>query len=187
MRDVPNVIRQVEQINAMGVVPVLGDDIDPALGQTIYYQDTLLTTAELLDMKDTNVEVVAAPPAGFAAIPLEVFMFLDHGGTDFVQNAATDQFALLYNGGSQIVELGLAATFETFIEASADAHLYINFAESALSATGALGFAGPVAATAIDLDNNGATDLATGNGVMYMRVKYVLVPMAGAGFNNIAR
>lgn len=187
MRDIPNVVRPVEQVNSMGVAPALGGDIDPALGQTVYYQDTLLTAAELNDVMDTNIEVVAAPPAGYAAIPLEVMMFLDHGGTDFIQAAATDQFALLYNGGSQIVELGLAATFETFIEASADAHLYINFAESALSATGALGFAGPVAATAIDLDNNGATDLTTGDGVMYMRVKFTLVPMSGAGFNNIAR
>ena len=186
MRDIPNVQRQVEQINVMGVAPALGADIDPALGQTVYYQDTLLTAAEINDMKDTNVEVVAAPPSGYAAVPIEVMMFLDHGGTDFVQGAATDQFALKYDGGSQIVELGLAATFETFIEASSDAHMFLNFAESALSATGALGFT-PVVAKAIDLDNNGSTDNTTGNGVMYMRGSYILVPMSGAGFNNIAR
>ncbi len=142
------------------------------------FQDTQFTAAQVNDMKDTNIEVVAAPVLGFANIPTGIFMFLDHGGTDFIQGAATDQFALLYNGGAQIVEIGLAATFETFIEASADAELFVNFAESALAAVGALGFAGAVAATAIDMDNNGATDMTTGDGTMSVRVYYKTVPMA---------
>ena len=139
-------------------------------------KDTQFTAAQLNDMKDTNIEVVPAPLTGFAAIPTGIYMFLDHGGTDFVQGAATDQFALLYNGGSQIVEIGLAATFETFIESSADADMWVNFAESSIIATGELGFVGAVAGTAIDMDNNGATDLTTGDGTMSVRVYYNIVP-----------
>lgn len=142
------------------------------------FADVQMAAAVVNDLKDTNIEMVPAPGAGLAVIPTAVYMFLDHGGTDFVQNAGTDQLALKYNGSSQIVELGLAATFTTFIHASGDASLFINFAESALAAVGALGFAGATANKAIDLDNNGATDLATGNGTLSFRTYFRTVPLA---------
>lgn len=139
----------------------------------LQYRDIQFTAAQLIDMKDTNIEVIPAPGAGLAVIPIGIHMFLDHGGTDFVQAAATDQFALLYNGGSEIVEIGLAATFEAFIEASVDAAMSVWWGE----ATG-VGGETPVANTAIDMDNNGATDLTTGDGTMSCRVWFVTVPMA---------
>lgn len=142
------------------------------------FWDTKLSAAEVNALRGANIEVVPAPPAGFAAVVTAIFMFLDHGGTDFVQNAGTDQLALKYNGGSEIVEIGLAATFTTFIHASVDAGLWVNFAEMALATTGALGIV-PVAATAIDLDNNGAAELATGDGTLSIRVFYKLLPMSG--------
>ena len=141
------------------------------------FQDTQLTAAQVNLLMTANQEVVPAPASGYANIPTAIHMFLAHGGTDFVQAAATDQLALIYNGGSQLVEIGLAASFESFIEASADEAFYVNFAESALAATGALGIT-PVAATAIDIDNNGASELATGDGTLSIRVYYRTVPMA---------
>ena len=138
----------------------------------IRHQDTLLTSAQLLALRVTNIEVVKAPSSGYAAVPVGIHMFLDHGGTDYAQAAATDQLALLYNGGSEIVEIGLAASFESFIEASADEAFFVAFAEAT-----ATGGETPIAATAIDLDNNGAAEYTTGNGLMSIRVYFKLVPM----------
>lgn len=148
-----------------------GSEEDQLIG--LQHQDTALINSEVIDLKDTNIEVVAAPAAGFAAVPVGVHMVNTFLTGAFVQDADTDQFALLYNGGSEIVEIGLAATFESFIEASATESFFVWFGE----ATGAGGVT-PVAATAIDLDNNGATDLATGAGSISIRVYFMVVPTA---------
>ncbi len=139
----------------------------------IYFQDTLLTTAQLLALAAANIEVVKAPPAGWAAVPIAVHFFLNHGGTDFVQTAATDQAALIYNGGSEIVEIGLAANFESFLEAGADEAFWVGLGSETLVGIGGIT---PLAATAIDLDNNGGEWL-TGDGDMSIRVYYQLVPV----------
>ena len=137
-------------------------------GTNIYWQDTQLTAAQVNDLKDTNIEVVSAPAAGLAAIPVSVFIFHDHGGTDFVQAAGSDHIAILYNGGSEIAELGSEAQCTALVEASADAALHCDISASFV----------PVAATAIDMDNNGATDYTTGDGTFSVRVFYRVVPMA---------
>lgn len=140
----------------------------------LFIQDTQLTSAEVKALMATNIEVVSAPAAGFAAVPVDVFLFLDHAGTnDFVQTAGTDHAALLYNGGSEIAEIGTEAQFTALIEASADAGLYVPFAGVA-----------PVAATAIDLDNNGAAEYSGNAGAdntLSVRVRYRLVPMSAFG------
>ncbi len=167
MGSVANPVSGVQEAAVASGIDGLAPDID-----IIRHQDTLLTAAQLLALRATNIEVVGAPSAGYAAVPVAVHMFLDHGGTDIVQVNNADQLALLYNGGSEIVEIGLAASFTSFIEASADEAFFVAFAE----ATGAGGET-PIAATAIDLDNNGAAEWTTGDGLMSMRVYYKLVPM----------
>lgn len=140
----------------------------------IYHQDTQLTSAELLAVRATNIEVVRAPIATWAVVPIAVYMFLDHGGTDYAQTAATDQLALLYNGGSEIGELGLAANFEAFIEAGADEAFFVELGENGLVGIGGIT---PLAATAIDLDNNGAAEYTLGDGTLSLRVFYRLLPL----------
>lgn len=146
--------------------------LDAGQGQ-VQYQDTLLALSEVLDLKDTNIEVVATPGAGLANVPVGVHFFLDFGSSAFVQTTDTDQLALLYNGGSEIVEIGLAASWEAFIEASADENFFVWWGE----ATGAGGQT-PIANKAIDLDNNGAADYGTGTGgTLSIRVYFITVPV----------
>lgn len=140
----------------------------------IQFQDTQLNAAAVNGLAGANVEVVSAPASGLAVDPIAVHMFLDHGGTDFVQTNGADHLALLYNGGSEIFEIGLEATLTTFLEASADAVLFWELLGSATAAGGRI----PVAATAIDLDNNGAAEYATGDGTLSIRVYYRVLPMA---------
>lgn len=147
----------------------------PKLGNgLIQFQDTQLNAAAVNGLAAANVEVVSAPAAGLAVDPIAVHMFLDHGGTDFVQTNGADHLALLYNGGSEILEIGLEATLTTFLEASADAALYWELLGYATAAGGRI----PLAATAIDLDNNGAAEYATGDGTLSIRVYYRVLPMA---------
>jgi hypothetical protein len=147
---------------------VLGS-LDDLTQQGIKYQDTQLTAAQVNALVATNITVVTAPAAGFAVIPLAIYMFLDHGGTDFVQAAGTDAMALRYTASTEIQELGTQAQFTTFIEASADAALY------ALIDAGAFV---PVTDVGLDLDNNGATEHTTGDGTLSVRVWYTTVPFA---------
>lgn len=134
-------------------------------------QKTQLSSAQVNALLGANIEVIAAPAAGLARVPVFVHMFLDHGGTDFVQVSDTDQLALKYNGGAEIAELGTQAQCTTFLEASADAAL-----DSPVPAIA--GGVVPVAATAIDLDNNGAAELTTGDGTLSIEVFYRTVTMA---------
>ncbi len=150
---------------------VLSEDLENGLTQ---FQDTQLTAAQVNALAAANIEVVAEPAAGLAVDPIAVFMFLDHGGTDFVQTNGADHLALLYNGGAQLYEIALEATLTTFLEASADAALYFELLGHATAAGGRV----PVAATAIDLDNNGAAEYATGDGTLSIRVYYRVLPMA---------
>ena len=138
--------------------------------QVVFSQDTQLSSAELLALAATNIEVVAAPPAGLAAMPIAVHVFLDHGGTDYVQVNNADQLGLLYSASTVISDIGTEAQCTTLLEASADASLY-NLLP--ITAAGVV----PVAATAIDLDNTGTAEYTAGDGTLSIRVFYVLIPM----------
>ncbi len=154
------------------------EDIAPFLESGPRYVDVQLDAAAVNGLLGANVELVAAPGAGLAVVPVAVHMFLAHGGTDFVQDAGTDMLALLYNGGAEITELGTAAQLTTLLEASADAALLVGL--------GALPGATPVGIVpeddaAIDLDNNGATEYTTGDGTLSIRTYYKVVPFAAFG------
>ncbi len=144
--------------------------VEPGL---IQYQDTQLTAAQVKALLATNIEVVATPGANLAVIPLRVDMFLDHGGTDFVQVNATDHLALKYEASTELFEIGTQAQVTTFLEAAADAALAFIFGNAA-AAAGIV----PEANKPIDLDNNGAAEYTTGDGTLSIRVWYVQVPMA---------
>lgn len=134
----------------------------------VKYVDVQLTAAQVNALLATNIELVATPGANLAVIPVAVHMFLDHGGTDFVQVNNTDQLALKYNGSTEIIEFGTEAQCTTFLEAAADAALF-----DPVDTGGIV----PVANKAIDLDNNGAAEYTTGDGTLSVRVYFITVPM----------
>ena len=145
---------------------VVSADLEVGLLQ---YTDTQLTAAEVNALRATNIEVVAAPGANLAIFPVRVHIFLDHGGTDFVQANNSDQLALAYSASNEIMEIGSEAQCTALLEAAADAALF-DPADMA-------GFV-PEANKAIDLDNNGAAEYTTGDGTLSIRVWHVAVPMA---------
>jgi len=128
--------------------------------------DTQLSAAQVNALAATNIEIVAAPGAALAIAVTGIHLFLDHGGTNFAQDAADDALAILYNGGAEITELGTEAQGTAFIEASADSSLFI---------TPPLGQA-LKANSAIDLDMNGGTEHTNGDGTLSVRVFYRVVP-----------
>ena len=133
------------------------------------FQDTRLTAAQLNGLAAANIRVIDEPEDGFAICPRAVFLYLDHGGTDFVQTNGSDHLALKYTGGTEIAELGTEAQCTALLEASADASLFVPLTTAYVA----------TAATAIDLDNNGAAEYSTGNGTLSIRVYYVTVPVSG--------
>ena len=135
----------------------------------IQYTDTQLTATNIKALRATNIEVVATPGASLAVIPVRVDIFLDHGGADFIQVNNSDQLALLYNASNEIAEIGSEAQCTTLLEAGSDAALF-----DPLDMVGLV----PEANKAIDLDNNGAAEITTGNGTLSIRVWHVTVPMA---------
>ena len=169
------VTSSADELNALdGITATVAElnqfDASAADGATVAFADVQLSAAEVNALAAANIELVAAPGAGLAVVPIAVQMFLDHGGTDFVQTNNTDQLALVYSGGAEIAEVGTEAQCTAFLEAGADAGLY-----SPVPAI-AGGFV-PVAATAIDLDNNGAAEYTTGDGTLSVRTFYRVVRM----------
>ena len=143
------------------------------------YRNTIIISAAVKTLAAANIELVTAPPTGFARVPVSAHMFLFHAGTnDFIQTNATDHLALLYNGGAEITELGSAAQLTTLLETSASAALFVEFGIP-YGATPA-GFV-PEVDAAIDLDNNGAAEY-TGNAgsdnTLSLRIGYKNVPMS---------
>lgn len=132
------------------------------------FEDTQLTASQINALAATNIELVTAPPAGTAAIPTRVHLFHDFGTAAFVQAAGSDHLAIRYSASTEIAELGSEAQATALIEAVADASLHVPITTAFV----------PVAATAIDLDNNGATEYTTGDGTFSVRVRYVIEPMA---------
>lgn len=131
-------------------------------------EDTQLTASQVNALVATNIELVTAPPAGTCVIPRSVHLYHDFGSAAFVQAAGSDHLAIRYSASTEIAELGSEAQATALIEAAADASLHHVVTGSWV----------PVAATAIDLDNNGATEYTTGDGTLSVRVRYVIEPMA---------
>ena len=125
-----------------------------------------ITTAQMLDLKDTNPLAIPAPAADEYVVPLWVHLFMDHAGTDYVQNAGTDHLALRYTGGVEIDEIGSQAQCTAFLQASADD----NFAWP----IGGIGWIGTIG-EGVEWDNNGATDLITGNSPVNYTIAYAIV------------
>jgi hypothetical protein len=136
-------------------------------------QTTTLTSAQIKALNATPITVVTAPGAGYAVIPLYVHLFHDHGGTDYVQTAGTNHLALEYTGSTEILELGTEAECTAFIEAGADAHMFL-----ATLLGEAADFNAGEDNKGIDINNNEATEYTTGDGVWVITVSYITVDVA---------
>ena len=130
--------------------------------------DVQLTAAQVKALAATNITLVAAPAAGLAVVPTRVHLYNDFLTAAFAQPAGSDALAIRYTASTEITELGSEAQMTTFIEAGADAALHVPITSVFV----------PVAATALVLDNNGASEYTTGDGTFSVRTYYLTVSMA---------
>ena len=87
-------------------------------------QKTQITTAQVLALNATPIEVVAAPGAGLINIPTQIHLFLDYNSAAYAGVAGGEDLTLNYTGGAQMIAIEATG----FIDASADDHAYGNVA-----------------------------------------------------------
>lgn len=139
-----------------------------AIEQDLQSVRVQLTATQLKALAAANIQLLAAPAAGLAHVPVTVHFFMAHGGTDFIQVNGTDALALKYNGGAEITEVSSEALMTLLLEATADIGLYCNIGANF----------NPEVAAAIDLDNNGAAEYTAGDGTLSVELFYRTVTMA---------
>lgn len=129
--------------------------------------DVTITTGELLALNATPKELVAAPGAGYAIIPVDIQLMLDYNSAAYNGIAAGEDLEVRYtNGAGQLV-----ATIETtgFLDAVADAYRHVYPASTAATV--------PVSNAALVMDLASA-EIATGNSPLKVRVRYRTVALA---------
>jgi predicted RecA/RadA family phage recombinase len=123
-----------------------------------------ISSAELLALHGTPKQLVAAPAAGYAIVPVDAQLFLDYNSTPYDGIASGEDLAFCYTNasGNQV------GTVETtgFLDASADAHRNVLF-------TGA---SAPTSAAALVLALL-VGEIATGNSPLKVRVRYRVVQL----------
>ncbi len=129
-----------------------------------------ILTAEVLALRATPIEIVAAPGALKAVIVNHVEVFLDYGGTAYVGAAGEDlSFRYTDNAGIEV-----CAPFDeaTFIEIAADTFGYA----PGVIADAAQGFVPTVNAAVVATMNGG--EVATGNSPLFVKMYYRIVDTA---------
>lgn len=134
---------------------LLGED-SRAIGM-VYEKEVILTSAQILLLYSTPIELVKAPGAGKVIELMSAVGFLDHGGTDY---AAGGALVIQTITGNTALSDSVAAA--TLINASADAYVIFQ----ALSAEVATDVN-----QGLELTNASAVH-TTGNGTMKIKVMY---------------
>lgn len=148
--------------------PIIEQTQDSGLagGERVLIADVQLTNAQLLAIRATPINLVAAPGAGWAIVVDALFMYFDSAGAYTV---GTNDLTLEYGSGADIV-----GTIETvgFMDQATDQARHVAPAAGSLLT--------PIVNSAVRLFNSGAGEFTGGNAAntLSCRVHYHLVQMA---------
>ena len=104
-------------LSALSVVGLVSVWADRPANTYAFQRDTLISSAQVLLLNTTPIEVVPAPGSGFYLEFIRAEIFLDYGGIAYVA-AAGEDFHIKYTNGSGIT-IGTVLDGDTF-EATAD-------------------------------------------------------------------
>lgn len=102
--------------------------IDPPVSATVNtvaalpYGEVTLTSAQVKALKATPIEIVAAPGAGLALVPVAVAISVNYGGTNAFTESA-DDLSIGYDGGAELKEIESTG----LIDQTGDEWRYITF------------------------------------------------------------
>jgi hypothetical protein len=144
-------------VTAIGANKVLNAMVDPTV---VKYVDVTISTAEVLALRTTPKELVAAPGAGFCIVPLSVYATVDFNTTAY--DNGTDTLDIIYAGGSAIISFAT-----TLVEAAADIRNYMEKSEATFV---------PLDNTALQARTSSA-DPTLGDSAIKIRVWYKIVPL----------
>jgi len=175
-RGIPTTIVAGTTVHVAGtamISGVVGDIIPMMVEPTVINNDTgivtadiTISTAELLALNATPKELVAAPGATKAIIPIDAQLWLDYNSAAYAGIGATEDLEIRHTDGSG----QLFGTVETtgFLDATADAyrHIYPLAAEAST----------PVANAALVM-NLAAGEITTGNSPLKVRLRYRTVDL----------
>lgn len=137
---------------------------------TTYYKDTRLTSQQVKALAATNIDVVPAPGAGLAVMPVAIVCSLDRNAA-YNDAAALGNIILAYKTTQTAL---ITVEADGFLDAAADKVIYQEKAEAVIV---------PEANTALVLDNDGSefTGDAGNANTLSVRVYYRIIPTT-AGF-----
>lgn len=123
-----------------------------------------ISTAELLLLNTTPKDLVAAPGAGLAIVPVDAVLFLDYATTAYDGIASGEDIVLRYTDGSG----NIAGTVEAtgFLDASADAHRVALFSSLIVPT-----------ANAKLVAHMATGNIATGDSPLKIKLRYRVVPL----------
>ena len=137
--------------------------------QEIEHVTKTITSAQILALFATPIEVIAAPGAGKALILEGALLFLDHGGTDYAGIAAGEDLSFKYTNAAGAEVMRIETT--GFMDASADALRYARPTDL----TNMIPVHTPIANAAIVLHLLVA-EIITGDSPLIVRTYYRVVP-----------
>lgn len=118
-----------------------------------------ITTAQLLALNTTPIEIVPAPASGYGIVPISAVLFLDYAGVAYDGIAAGEDLVFRYTDDSGAIAATVEAT--GFLDASADAHRHAVFSQLATIT--------PAAALVLHMSSG---NIATGTSPLKLKLNY---------------
>ncbi len=158
-------LERVSNTSAWVFIPHGGTIVDIPVWTVTRTAEVTLTSAQIKALKATPIEIVAAPGANLAVVPVAINLVVNYGGSNVFTESA-DDLSIGYNSGAEIKEIESTG----LIDQTNDEWRYITFehAETFIPEEN-------VAVEIINLDDEIAGNAGNDNTIA-LRLYYRLVP-----------